>query len=149
MPQTGSSEQRVWASRWSPPCYANKTFKSCQRGWEWTESCWFLDSVVPLGQSSPAAAERPPYRGIRGCVWSLLWPSTQGLSSGALREIPVVRVRRSPCLGRKCSTDSFGPRNHPGWRVTRPEAWLDGGEGQHSKLPETGYKRRNKLDLDT
>lgn len=78
-----------------------------------------------------------------------LLPLTQGLSLDVLGEIPIVRLKRSPCLGRKCSTDSFGPMNHPGRKMTSPEAWLDGKEGQHFKLPEICYKRKNKLDLDT
>lgn len=44
MPQTGSSEQEV---------------QVCQRGWGWTDTCWFLNSIILLGQSSPAAAESP------------------------------------------------------------------------------------------
>ena len=102
-----------------PPLSSLPGVQPCQRGWGWTEVCWFPNSIIPLGQSRPAAAESPPHQGVHGCGWSLcslLLPLAPGSSLGVLGKIPMVRRKRSPCLGRKCFTDGFGAVNHPGRR---------------------------------
>lgn len=53
----------------SPPCYEQEV-QVCRRGRGWTGTCWFLNSIVPLGQSGPAAAE-PHTPGIPGRLWPL------------------------------------------------------------------------------